>query len=68
MERILGFKQSVHSMERSQREAAREVEAFWEAQPVPPPDKEGPLLVCSADGKGVPMRQAVDEAGVSPCS
>ena len=57
LERILGFRQSVHSLERSQREAAQEVEAFWEEQPAPPPAEEGPLLVCSADGKGVPMRQ-----------
>jgi len=57
LERILGFRQSVHSLERSQREAAREVEAFWQEQPAPPPAEEGPLLVCSADGKGVPMRQ-----------
>lgn len=56
LERILGFKQSVHSLERSQRAAAQEVEAFWEAQPAPPSAEEGQILVCTADGKGVPMR------------
>jgi len=58
LERILGFKQSVHSLERSQREASQEVEAFWQEQPVPPPGEEGALLVCTGDGKGVPMRGA----------
>ena len=67
LERILGFRQSVHSLERSQREAAREVEAFWQEQPPPPPGEEGPLLVCSADGKGVPMRQpSAGSAGPEP--
>jgi hypothetical protein len=56
LERILGFKQSVHSLQRSQRAAAQEVEAFWQAQPLPPPGEEGALVVCTADGKGVPMR------------
>jgi len=56
LERILGFKQSVHSLQRSQRAAAQEVAAFWQAQPVPPPAEEGALVVCTADGKGVPMR------------
>lgn len=54
--RILGFTQSVHTLERNQREAATAAEEFWEAQPTPPSEKEGELLVCTADGKGVPMR------------
>jgi len=58
IERILGFRQSVHSLERSNRCCAEAVEAFWEDQPTPPPEQEGALLVCSADGKGVPMRRA----------
>jgi hypothetical protein len=66
LERILGFQQSVHSLERSQREAAGEVEAFWQEQPLPPPAEEGPLLVCSADGKGVPMRQESDAGSSGP--
>jgi hypothetical protein len=54
--RILGFTQSVHTLERNQREVATAAEEFWEAQPTPPSEKEGELLVCTADGKGVPMR------------
>ena len=54
--RILGFTQSVHTLERNQREVATAAGEFWEAQPTPPSEKEGELLVCTADGKGVPMR------------
>lgn len=54
--RILGFKQSVHSLERSNRKLAEDVSAFWDALPVPPAAEEGRLMVCSADGKGVPIR------------
>lgn len=54
--RILGFAQSVHTLERNQREVATAAEEFWKAQPTPPSEKEGELLVCTADGKGVPMR------------
>jgi len=64
MERILGLRQSVHSLERSGRYLAEDVPAFWEAQPIPTAEEEGALLVCTADGKGVPMRQAVDNIGV----
>ena len=54
--RILSFTQSVHTLERDQREMATAVEDFWAAQPAPPPQQEGEILVCTADGKGVPMR------------
>lgn len=54
--RILGFTQSVHTLERHQREVATAAGEFWEAQPTPPTEEERALLVCTADGKGVPMR------------
>ena len=60
--RILGFTQSVHTLERNQREMAASVAAFWQAQPTPPAVQEGALLVCTADGKGVPMRGAAEVA------
>ena len=67
--RILGFAQSVHTLERNQREAATAAEEFWEAQPTPPSEKEGELLVCTADGKGVPMRGgAKAPKGIEPPS
>ena len=64
LEKILGLRQSVHSLERSGRKLAEDVAAFWEAQSPPPKQEEGALLVCTADGKGVPMRQAADQAKI----
>ena len=58
LERMLGFKQSVHTLERNQREMAQACSPFWQAQPSVPAEQEGAVLVCSADGKGVPMRGA----------
>lgn len=54
--RILGFEQSVHSLERSNRKLAEDVAAFWDTLAVPPANEEGALMVCSVDGKGVPIR------------
>lgn len=54
--KILGFSQSVHSLERINRQLAADVSAFWENAPLPPPEQEGALLVCTADGKGIPIR------------
>jgi hypothetical protein len=54
--RMLGFTQSVHTLERNQCEMATTVEAFWDERPTPPAQQEGEILVCTADGKGVPMR------------
>lgn len=62
IEKILGLRQSVHSLERSGRHLAEEVPTFWEAQPTPSAEAEGALLVCTADGKGVPMRQSAEQA------
>jgi hypothetical protein len=67
--RILSFSQSVHTLERHQRELATAVGAFWQERPTPPAEKEGQLLVCTADGKGVPMRGAATAPkGVEPPS
>lgn len=57
-EKILGFKQSVNSLERIDRVMAEATDTFWEAQSAPPAREEGELLVMSADGKGVPMRKS----------
>jgi hypothetical protein len=43
----------VHTLERDQREMATAVAEFWAAQPAPPRQQEGEILVCTADGKGV---------------
>jgi len=58
--RMLGFTQSVNTLERNQREMAAAVSAFWQDRPTPPAEQEGALLVCTADGKGVPMRGAAE--------
>jgi hypothetical protein len=56
LERILGLRQHVDSLEHQGQHMAQHVEAFRDAQPTPPPDQEGPIVVRSADAKGVPMR------------
>jgi hypothetical protein len=62
--KILGFDQSVHSLVRTRDQLAGSVPEFWDAQPVPPANEEGRLPVCTADGKGVPMRRDAAPSGV----
>jgi len=64
--RLLGFSQSVNSLERSNRKMSAAVEAFWANQTAPPADEEGALMVCSADGKGVPIRRQAEGAVEKP--
>ena len=54
--RILGFSQSVDSLERTNQKMSQATEPFWDALPGPPADEEGEIMVCSADGKGVVIR------------
>ena len=61
IERILGIGQSVRSLEQMNVSMAREVKSFRAAVPPPPARKEGPILVVTADGKGVPMRREAGE-------
>ena len=56
IDRILGLRQSVDSLERMNGKMAEGVEEFYSSQSVPPPAKEGELVVASADGKGVSIR------------
>lgn len=60
IQRILGLRQHVDSLERMNREMARDVEAFHGQQVPPPVAEEGAILVQTADGKGVPIRHAAD--------
>ncbi len=57
IERILGIGQSVRSLEHMNGAAARDVVKFRDSQPAPDAGEEGPILVLTADGKGVPMRR-----------
>lgn len=64
--RILGFEQSVNSLEQSNRGLSGSAAAFWKALPVPTATEEGELLVMTADGKGVVMRPSEqDEQAVA---
>jgi len=61
VEKILGLAQPVETLEHMNRSMGSEVEAFWESQPVPPPEEEGSLMVLAADCKGVRMRRDKDD-------
>lgn len=57
LEMLLGLKPGSRTLEHMSREVAGYVPPFRAALPLPPPGEEGPLLVVTADGKGVPMRR-----------
>jgi hypothetical protein len=54
--KILGFRQSVNSLERTNRKMSESVEGFWAQETAPAAEEEGALMVIQADGKGVVMR------------
>jgi hypothetical protein len=60
LEMILGFGQSVDSLERTNRHMSRSVQMFRESRPAPPAQEEGAIMVVSADGKGIPMRRPAE--------
>jgi hypothetical protein len=60
LERILGLRQHVDSLERQAQHLAAHVEPYRDAPPPPPAQEEEPILVRSADAKGVPLRCAAD--------
>ncbi len=57
LEMLLGLRLGSRTLEHMSREVAAYAPAFRDALPLPPPEAEGPLLVVTADGKGVPMRR-----------
>jgi hypothetical protein len=59
--RMLNLKQSVDSLEQMNGQMAEHVADFRENRPRPDPATEGPILVTSADGKGIIMRRAADD-------
>jgi len=63
IQRILRLGQSVLSLEQMNSQMATVVEPFW-AQQATAVEPEGPILVLTADGKGVPMRR--EDGGVKP--
>jgi hypothetical protein len=61
LEMLPGLKLRTRTLEHMSREVAGDAPAFQDALPVPPPGEEGPLMVVTADGKGVPMRRPPQE-------
>jgi hypothetical protein len=61
LEMLLGLKLGTRTLEHMSRAVAGYAPAFQDALPLPPPEEEGPLLVVTADGKGVPMRRPPQE-------
>ena len=57
VEKMLDLNQSVGTLERMNLEMAKEVDSFFQAQPPPPAGEQGPILVLTSDGKGIPMRK-----------
>ncbi len=56
LRKILGFGQSVNSLERTNRDMSESVKPFWAQETAPKAEEEGALMVIQADGKGVVMR------------
>ena len=57
VQKMLGLGQSVATLEQMNLEMARQVDSFFQSQPTPPTDEQGPIIVLTSDGKGVPMRK-----------
>src|SRR5512143_1038763 len=57
LEMLLGLRLGRRTLEQMDRDVASYATTFREAIEPPPPQEEGPLLVVTADGKGVPMRR-----------
>lgn len=57
IERILRLGPSVLSLEQMNGQMASAAEGFWANERPPASETEGPIMVLTADGKGVPMRR-----------
>jgi hypothetical protein len=57
LEMLLGLSLGSRTLEQMNRDVAESATPFRESIAPPPPQEEGPLLVVTADGKGVPMRK-----------
>ena len=63
--RILGLKQSIASLETMTRTLAGAVAGYEAARPAPAPATGQQIVVLSADGKGVPLRQPADAPAIA---
>jgi hypothetical protein len=57
LEMLLGLRVGVRALERMNRVVAGHARSFQASLEPPAPGEEGPLMVVTADGKGVPMRR-----------
>lgn len=62
LERLLGVKMNVSSLEDMNRHMAEDVPEYREQRESPPVDKEGAIFVASGDGKGIVMRKPGSES------
>src|ERR1041385_3168235 len=58
IQKILGLRESVDSLEHMNLEMSQQVLEFWQTRPQPTAEEEGAILVTSADGKGIVMRRS----------
>ena len=61
LQTLLRLRLGVHTLERMSHEMADSVVPFRQAIEPPPAAEEGPILVVTADGKGVPMRRPAQD-------
>jgi hypothetical protein len=68
LEMLLGLRLGTRALEQMNRVVASYAPSFQDALGTPPACEEGPLMVVTADGKGVPMRrpEAEEEKGPKP--
>jgi hypothetical protein len=58
---LLGLSLGTRTLEAMNQRVATFADGFRDQQALPPTAEEGPLLVVTADGKGVPMRRPLEE-------
>jgi hypothetical protein len=61
LEMLLGLRVGSRALEPMNRVVAGSAPSFHGSLDVPPPEEEGPLMVVTADGKGIPMRRPPHE-------
>ena len=66
LEMLLGLRVGVRALEQMNRVVAGHAPSFRDGLEPPPPEEEGPLMVVTADGKGVPMRRPEPDDGPRP--
>jgi hypothetical protein len=61
LEMLLGLRVGVRALEQMNRVVAGHAPSFQGSLEPPPTEEEGPLMVITADGKGVPMRRPEED-------